>query len=500
MPSPDLSAMRLASLNHALQEELGLVGDLKEMNTVSEWVLDASQPMAMAYAGHQYGHFTMLGDGRALLLGEWQNDLGICYDVHLKGSGPTPFARGGDGLATLRAMLREFMISEALHGLGVPTTRSLMVLETPFKVWRDVDQRGGLLFRTAPHHGRIGTLEYAIRALSPENYARYTMAILDRTTRCWSGTSSIDQEQGLYTLGNSDPDGVRSFFEEWSKRQAELVAHWMRVGFVHGVLNTDNISLLGITMDLGPCAFVNSYDLNRSFSSIDSHGRYAWGRQSEIMEWNAGVLLSCLLPLLDGDQKETRAMMIAKELFQQYRDFSKQALECMQWMKLGLDPQRFQSNKEAHSLVSNWQAWLVQARPDYYLAYLNLEDKIQQAMQLDSEAHLVDGLELESAWTISQDDLPSKAWVAQWINFLKKAGEDACQDALSLMQSQNPNLIPRNHLVENVLDQMVLYNNDADWDELMAAMREPYQRGGLNRRLNQPPPLSDAGYCTFCGT
>jgi len=492
--------MRIAAFNPALAEEMCLGTVQADMDLVSGWIQSASQPMAMAYAGHQYGHFTMLGDGRALLLGEWQNDSGICYDVHLKGSGPTPFARGGDGYATLHAMLREFIISEALHALGVPTTRSLMVLETPHKVWREVDQRGGILFRTAPHHVRIGTLEYAVRAFSPEDYARYAMAILNRSMEHWNGAKAYELGHSLYGNGGFDPETVRCCFEEWSRRQAELLAHWMRVGFAHGVLNTDNISLMGMTLDLGPCAFVNTYDLNRSFSSIDQCGRYAWGRQSEIMEWNAGVLLSCLLPLLDGDRNEAKAMGIAQDLLQQYRSGVEQALKRMQWMKLGLDPQRYTNHEEARSLVTDWQGWLEEYRPDYSLAYLNLEEILQQAMQQDSEPLTNQGQVKEPTRRQASVGLLPKDWVARWIHFLEGGGEGARLSSLALMQSQNPSMIPRNHLVEDALDQKVLHDRNAVWDELLKAIREPYQRSELQRRLNQPPPLGDAGYCTFCGT
>jgi len=500
MPQPNGLGMRIAVFNQALAEEMSLEWAHADMDSVSGWIQSTSQPMAMAYAGHQYGYFTMLGDGRALLLGEWQNDLGICYDVHLKGSGPTPFARGGDGYATLHAMLREFIITEALHALGVPTTRSLMVLETPYKVWREMDQRGGLLLRTAPHHVRIGTLEYANRALSPEDYARYAMVILNRSIGLWNGANALEQGRSLYGVGDFDPEAVRCYFEEWSRRQAELLAHWMRVGFAHGVLNTDNISLMGMTLDLGPCAFVNTYDLKRSFSSIDQYGRYAWGRQSEIMEWNAGVLLSCLLPLLDSDHNERRAVLIAQDLLQQYRFCVEQALKRMQWMKLGLDPQRFSNHEEACSLVSDWQVWLEESRPDYALSYLNLEVILQEAMQFDSKSYPVQGGLLESSSRHISVDLPSRDWVARWINFLEGAGDGACLSSLAQMQSQNPSMIPRNHLVEDALDQKVLHDRDAGWDELLKAIREPYQRSELQRRLNQPPPLGDAGYCTFCGT
>jgi len=204
--------MKVACLNEDLLEEWGLASEISDVRDVERWMNQAPHPFAMAYAGHQYGHFTMLGDGRALLVGEWQNASNQSYDVHLKGSGPTPFARRGDGHATLHSMLREFLISEALHGLGVPTTRSLMVLETPTKVWRNTDQRGGLLVRVAPHHLRVGTLEYAIRALEPAEYARYAGAVLQRTTQGWAKVSALGREQSLYTPGPLEAEAVGAFF------------------------------------------------------------------------------------------------------------------------------------------------------------------------------------------------------------------------------------------------------------------------------------------------
>jgi len=500
MPFPDCSGMRMACLNKDLLEDWGLSAKITDGDDVARWMNSAPHPFAMAYAGHQYGYFTMLGDGRAMLLGEWQNESGHCYDIHLKGSGPTPFARGGDGHATLRYMLREFLISEALYGLGVPTTRSLMVLETPYKVWRDVDQRGGVLFRMAPHHVRIGTLEYAIRALAPEEYARFAGAVLERTTLWWSKQGNVDQGFSLYRLGKPHPEAVLAFFEEWTRRQAELVAQWMRVGFVHGVLNTDNISLLGITMDFGPCAFVNTYDLNQSFSSIDSHGRYAWGRQGDIMAWNAEVLLSCLLPLLDGDHDNQRAMQIATDMLQRFRTLCDKAMERMQWMKLGLDPDQAHGNVKVHSLVADWQAWLSTTRPDYTQAYLNLEQVLAQFRSRSLDGDEVLGQGGESLYDLQEKNFPSKLWMMEWLKAVEHSAESGFLAALERMHRNNPAVFPRNHRVEEALDQKVLQGCDDLWDELIQAFCNPYERNARNRELNQPPSQEDAGYCTFCGT
>lgn len=479
--------MKVACLNEDLLEEWGLASEISDVRDVERWMNQAPHPFAMAYAGHQYGHFTMLGDGRALLVGEWQNASNQSYDVHLKGSGPTPFARRGDGHATLHSMLREFLISEALHGLGVPTTRSLMVLETPTKVWRNTDQRGGLLVRVAPHHLRVGTLEYAIRALEPTEYARYAGAVLQRTTQGWAKESALGREQSLYTPGPLEAEAVGAFFEEWSSRQAALLADWMRVGFVHGVLNTDNISLLGITMDLGPCAFVNAYDLNRSFSSIDAQGRYAFGNQGKVMEWNASVLLSCLLPLLDPEGNTTRAMQVARDLLEAFSTKCQEAQQQMMARKLGFDPINVRSNKRLLGLVEAWQSWMAATQPDYALAYLDLETLLAPSM---------DGAPMPP---LGPKKLPSDSWLSAWLNAVGEA-EGGPLAALQRMQENNPAVLPRNHLVEQALDEWVLSGRTELWDEIRLAFRRPYQRLERHRSLNQPPKEGDAGYTTFCGT
>ena len=479
--------MKVACLNEDLLEEWGLASEISDVRDVERWMNQAPHPFAMAYAGHQYGHFTMLGDGRALLVGEWQNASNQSYDVHLKGSGPTPFARRGDGHATLHSMLREFLISEALHGLGVPTTRSLMVLETPTKVWRNTDQRGGLLVRVAPHHLRVGTLEYAIRALEPAEYARYAGAVLQRTTQWWAKEGALGREHSLYTPGPLEAEAVGAFFEEWSSRQAALLADWMRVGFVHGVLNTDNISLLGITMDLGPCAFVNAYDLNRSFSSIDAQGRYAFGNQGKVMEWNASVLLSCLLPLLDPEGNTTRAMQVARDLLEAFSTKCQEAQQQMIARKLGFDPINVRSNKRLLGLVEAWQSWMAATQPDYALAYLDLETLLAPSM--DGAPMALHG----------PKKLPSDSWLSAWLNAVGEA-EGGPLAALQRMQENNPAVLPRNHLVEQALDEWVLSGRTELWDEIRLAFRRPYQRLERHRSLNQPPKEGDAGYTTFCGT
>jgi len=486
--------MGVICLNQRLADEWGWSKAFVEEGSVASWINGVKHPFAMAYAGHQYGHFTMLGDGRAMLAGEWQTDSGKCYDVHLKGTGPTPFARGGDGHATLRAMLREFLISEALHDLGVPTTRSLMVLETPNRVWRDTQERGGILFRVAPHHVRIGTLEYAVRAMNPEDYARYVGSVLGRTLQCWSGQESWVEGKSSYAADKPSPDVVIAFVEEWMKRQTDLIAHWMRVGFVHGVLNTDNISLLGATMDLGPCAFVNACDSTRSFSSIDAHGRYAWGRQADIMEWNTGVLLYCLLPLLGDGPEDPKAMQVARDLLDRYRGLSLEAIDRMDWAKLGLDYELLRDDVRLINLVSDWKAWLRVERPDYSLTYLHLESILLKSMEGDTAGYLDDeGRNI-------RENLPSSEWIEAWISVLNASGEGDTREALTCMQRTNPAIIPRNHRVEEALDQMVRQGRRDLWEQMLLAFQRPYERNTVNRTLNQAPPWGDAGYCTYCGT
>src|SRR5262245_34106480 len=296
---------RVAILNHALAKELGL--DLGAVSPESAAALFAGQelpagslPIAQAYAGHQFGHFTMLGDGRAILVGEHRTPSGGLVDIQLKGAGPTRFSRGGDGLAALGPMLREYIISEAMSALGIPTTRSLAVVTTGEPVYRESVKRGAVLTRVAASHVRVGTFEY-LAARGDEVALR---ALAD------------------YAIGRHFPELTKAprkylaFFRAVMDRQAALVARWQLVGFIHGVMNTDNMAVSGETIDYGPCAFMNAYDPRTVFSSIDRGGRYAYGNQPAIAQWNLARFAEALLPLLDPEPE--KAVALASEALGEY--------------------------------------------------------------------------------------------------------------------------------------------------------------------------------------
>lgn len=262
-----------------------------------------STPLAQAYAGHQFGHFNMLGDGRALLYGEQITPDGERFDIQLKGSGKTPYSRGGDGRAGLGPMLREYIISEAMHGLGIPTTRSLSVVTTGESIIRETLQQGAVMTRIATSHIRVGTFQFAA------TYGTYEdlQALADYTIN--RHYPALEEKENKYLL----------FLEEVTKRQASLIAKWQLVGFIHGVMNTDNMSISGETIDYGPCAFMDTYDMNTVFSSIDTQGRYAYGNQPGIGAWNLARLAESLLPLIHEDQEE--AIRLAQEVLTAYPEY-----------------------------------------------------------------------------------------------------------------------------------------------------------------------------------
>jgi uncharacterized protein YdiU (UPF0061 family) len=430
----------------------------------------------MAYAGHQYGFPAVLGDGRALLVGEWEDPKGLLTEIHLKGSGPTAYARGGDGRATLRSVWREYLVSESLHALGIPVSRSLWALESSDRVWRDYPRRGGLLVRTAPHHGRIGHLEWGLQSLSPAAYRTYVAYMLQCTCSIWNG----DPLPSLKGVAFSQ-DLVHAFLQNWSEKMADLLARWSGLGFVHGVLNTDNISLLAITLDLGPCAFLNQFQPSRSFSSIDHGGRYAFGQQASVMQWNLGILLSCLMPLLiESDRDTERVMDWARQFMRDFELRCQANLRQVHLAKLGLNPQKLTYSEFARQGLEDWLTFLEQKGLDYNHAYLNLE-RIAQS-QPGPEAWL--GFTPSLGW--------AAAWWEQW-------NVDS-RSSLQQMQAMNASMIPRNHRVEEALDAWEFRDDSGPFDRLLRSLQKPYDRTDEQKILNQPPSQGDADYRTFCGT
>ena len=453
---------RLLVLNEVLAADLGLdpawlrgpegVGLL-----VGSAVPDGVTPVAQAYAGHQFGGYVpRLGDGRALLLGEITDSEGQLRDLHLKGSGRTPFARGGDGLAATGPMLREYVVSEAMHALGVPTTRSLAVVATGQRVFREIALPGAVLSRVASSHLRVGSFQYAratgdvdlLRRLADHAIARHYPA----------------------AVGSDRP--YRALFEAVVAAQASLVARWMLVGFVHGVMNTDNMTISGETIDYGPCAFIDAFDPATVFSSIDHGGRYAYGNQPLVAEWNLARLAETLLPLFD--ENEERAVELAMESLGGFRRQYSDAWSAGMRTKLGLPG--VLDSAVGDTLVDD----LVRLLRDGRVDWTGFFRALSAAARGDTQP----------ARSLFLDLAAFDAWAEQW----RGVGPDA--DA---MDRVNPVYIPRNHLVEEALTAAT----DGDLDpvrRLLEAVCSPYdQRPGLERYA-EPAPEHFGTYQTFCGT
>jgi serine/tyrosine/threonine adenylyltransferase len=422
-------------------------------------------PLAQAYAGHQFGHFAVLGDGRAHLLGEGRTADGRLFDIALKGSGRTPYSRGGDGRAALKPMLREYLISEAMAGLGIASTRSLAVIVTGEQVLREEALPGAILVRVAHSHIRVGTFAYAA--------ALQDKAALEALTH--------------YTLARHMPDGLAAanpaltLLRHAIKVQAKLVAQWMSVGFVHGVMNTDNMTLSGETIDYGPCAFMDAYDPACVFSSIDRQGRYAYGNQPRIAQWNLARLAQALLPLLDADAEA--AAVVAQAAVDDFPALYQAAYMAAICQKLGFDYDPAQPQDGA--LVAQLLAALGQDAADYTLAFHAL------AAALREEAP-------PSPAPPSPPTTPAlKQFTAAWQAHLHAKGVTQ-EAALARMAQHNPLIIPRNHVVEAVLEEAQA-GDMAAFQLLVNAVRTPFAQPDVpSAWLEAPPP--NPHYRTFCGT
>ncbi|TWD56488.1 uncharacterized protein YdiU (UPF0061 family) [Arthrobacter sp. AG367] len=456
-PSPELLV-----LNDRLARDLGLdPGYLRSPEgvrlLVGNHVPAGATPVAQAYAGHQFGGYSpLLGDGRALLLGEVTDKGGRLLDLHLKGSGRTPFARAGDGRAVVGPMLREYVVSEAMHALHIPTTRSLAVVATGRQVRRDGMLPGAVLARVAGSHLRVGSFQYA---RATENFE-----LLKRLADFAIGRH--------YPHAAGAPNPYLELFASVVSAQADLVARWMLVGFVHGVMNTDNMTISGETIDYGPCAFMDAFNPAAVYSSIDVSGRYAYANQPVLAEWNLARLAEAMLPLIDGDQE--KAVAPAVEVLGGFRGQYSQAWSGGMKAKLGLSGDA--DSDAASALVDGAIAILKDGPVDYTLFFRNLGKAARgdlrpvRGMVLDLEAF--------------------DAWAERW----QALGPDA-----ELMDSVNPAYIPRNHLVEEALSAAT-DGNLAPLQQLLEAVGSPFaERPGLERYAEGAP--EDFGtYMTFCGT
>jgi uncharacterized protein YdiU (UPF0061 family) len=462
-------APQLLRLNHALADELGLDaarldGDEGAAIFAGNRVPEGATPLAQAYAGHQFGGFSpQLGDGRALLLGEVIDRQGQRRDIALKGSGRTPFSRGGDGKAAVGPMLREYLIGEAMHHLGIPTTRALAVVATGEPVQREQTLPGAVLTRVAASHLRVGTFQFfaargeceQVRRLADYSIARHDPALAGRD----------DRYAGL--------------LQAVARRQAALIAQWMNVGFIHGVMNTDNMALSGETIDYGPCAFMEACDPATVFSSIDHGGRYAYGNQPLIARWNLARLAETLLPLLADDPDQAVAQ--ATEVIDAFPVWYEEQLLQGQRAKLGLARAR----ADDAALAADWLALLQAQQVDFTLGWRRLAD-----------AAAGDEQPLRA---LLAEPAAADAWLARWQARCADEGGDPLARAVA-MRRVNPVVIARNHRVEEALAAATA-GELGPFEALLAALQQPFDEVAERAGYAQPAPREiTACYQTFCGT
>ncbi len=455
-------APKLLTLNHRLIKQLGLQTDWfnsPEAVAVFSGNADYStQPLAMAYAGHQFGGYSpLLGDGRAHLLGQLQTANGDYLDVQLKGSGATPYSRRGDGKATLSSSLREYLISEAMAGLGIPTTNSLAVIGTGEMVQREQPQAGGIVVRTAQSHIRVGSFQYAA-------------ANLER-----------DELQALadFVISHHFPEAANSespyaaLIEAVAARQAKLIPQWMLVGFIHGVMNTDNMSVVGETIDFGPCAFIDEFIPSKTFSSIDHQGRYAWNQQGSIAYWNLARFAETLLPLLDDDSDKavTLAENALKPFQDQFRDHFVNGLK----QKLGIS----RDDEEAQQFVEQVFPTLAKDQTDFTVFF----NRLTELAAGSDEAPLL---------SLFSDQAVGAEWLKQW--------RELSDADVATMRQANPVLIARNHQVEKALEEASERDDWALFNRLAEALADPYQVADGDLDLLVPPEPQERVMQTFCGT
>ena len=445
-------------VNNELAEKLGLnlkgISEEDLSNLFSGNSLPhGSKPFAQAYAGHQFGQFTILGDGRAHIVGEQVTPDGEIFDIQYKGSGRTPYSRGGDGKAALGPMLREYLISEAMYYLGIPTTRSLAVVETGEKVYREVPLKGSILTRVASSHIRIGTFQF----LAAHKDYEGMKSLLDFSIKRHFSNLKFSENLAI------------EFIKAVMQKQINLIVEWMRVGFIHGVMNTDNSTISGETIDYGPCAFMDHYDANTVFSSIDTQGRYSFANQPSIIQWNLVRLAECLLPLIDKDEK--RSIEIAQNLINTFSSLFKDKWLQMMKKKLGIKDQ----SEDDEELINNLIKWMQQKKPDFTNTFCNL-------MNYDH----ADDEEFE--------DDEFNNWKREW----KKRVES--KEYLDVMMSCNPTLIPRNYLVEEALSEAETDGKFDKFNELNEIISSPYQLNKVNIKYLETPSKTNVPYKTFCGT
>ena len=457
-----VKAPKVVILNQTLSKELGLDfsnTSNEDLSSIFSGNLlpEGSDAIAQAYAGHQFGHFTMLGDGRAIVIGEHLSKKNQRFDIQFKGSGKTPFSRNGDGRAALGPMLREYIISEAIHALNIPTTRSLAVVKTGETVMRETPLIGAILTRVAKSHIRVGTFQYAVISEDKKNLK----TLFDYT---------VDRH---YPNIKDSKTPALDLLKTVMEKQTKLVVDWMRVGFIHGVMNTDNMAISGETIDYGPCAFMNIYDPETVFSSIDQQGRYAYFNQPGIAKWNLARLAESLIPLID-DNKD-KAIKIATETINGFAELYKKNWFEMMRKKLGLLGEELKDE----GLIIDLLTWMHQNKADYTNTFCYLMNEKVKKDKIYSNQGFI-------------------SWKQLWQERLK-LHNNSPEKSLKLMHLANPLVIPRNHKVEEALESA---NNDDlnPMKNLLKILEKPYKNQEGMSEYQSPAPPSNQKYQTFCGT
>lgn len=452
---------RLIQFNQELAHELGIDLDLSNqeiVNIFSGWTVPQNtKSIALAYAGHQFGHLVpQLGDGRAVLLGEVVTKDNKRFDIQLKGSGKTPFSRRGDGKAPLGPVIREYIVSEAMFALGIPTTRALCALRTDETIIRQQAEPGGIFTRVASSHIRIGTFVYFAAKGDTQNLKILTDYTIDRH----------------YPEVKKSAHPYLNFFKEVCRKQIDLVSSWMSVGFIHGVMNTDNTTISGETIDYGPCAFMDHFEFNKVYSSIDQNGRYAYNQQGSVIIWNLARLGECLIPLIDPDENKAikELTSVLEKLPIKFQKLWHQKL----LLKFGLN----QDHPQASDLINLWFEYLTNEKLDFTNNFRNL-------------SKLLKGDE--------SDFKPTKIFI-EFKNIFKNIHQNLdTKNAISTMNAHNPVYIPRNHLVQKAINSSI--NEDYDFfNEFNKVLSNPYNEQKNKEAFLRPPLDHEIVKATFCGT
>lgn len=465
---------RLLKLNRNLADDLNIDFDLVEKYGAEVFSgnkqISSSKPIAQAYAGHQFGHFVaQLGDGRAILLGEVIDNNGERRDIQLKGSGQTAFSRNGDGKATLSSVLREYLMSEAMHNLGIATTRSLAVVTTGEEVLRDPVQEGAVLTRVAASHIRVGTFEYFAARQDQASLKQLVNYVIDRH----------------YPHIKDSKNPYLELIRAVAKKQTKLISNWLRVGFIHGVMNTDNTTISGETIDYGPCAFMNFYNPATVFSSIDHFGRYAYQNQASIIVWNISVLANTLKDLIADN--EMIANKLLDDFFEEFQRELTAHINIELLSKLGLTFKK----EEDHKLVKEFLYLLHKYRADFTLSFRYLADFLKEEEVDNKKFYSLFDQENEAKQELND-------WIIKWKARAEIENTDF-KNIIEKMNSINPLFIPRNHKVEEALS-MAREGDLSYFEKLNKVLENPYTENKNFDDYKNPPKDKDEKYQTFCGT